>query len=295
MVSPGPRGVQWRADAPATLVWAEAMDGGNARREAAVRDRVLMLDAPFTGQPRTLIDLPQRYAGIHWGRDDLALVTRAGRPTRGRAPTWSTRPRPARGAPALGPLSEDRYGDPGSPRHHQRERATGASLLARRRAHLPDGRGREPARQLPFLDRLTWRTARRSGSGRRRTRTTRWWSRCSTTTAPLPHAPRVGDGGAELFVRDLRTGAARALTRFADPAPQLAGVQRQLITYPRADGVMLSRHALHAAGLRPARDGPLPTLLWAYPREFRDADAASQVTDSPNRFSRPAAARTSSC
>ncbi|HEV2130179.1 MAG TPA: prolyl oligopeptidase family serine peptidase, partial [Longimicrobiaceae bacterium] len=34
----------------------------------------------------------------------------------------------------------------------------------------------------------------------------------------------------------------------------------------------------------------LPTVLWAYPREFRDADAASQITDSPNRFSRPGGA-----
>ena len=33
-VAPGPRSVQWRADAPATLVWVEALDGGDIRREA---------------------------------------------------------------------------------------------------------------------------------------------------------------------------------------------------------------------------------------------------------------------
>jgi hypothetical protein len=35
--------------------------------------------------------------------------------------------------------------------------------------------------------------------------------------------------------------------------------------------------------------------LWAYPREFVDADAASQVTGSPNRFTTSAARRTCSC
>jgi dipeptidyl aminopeptidase/acylaminoacyl peptidase len=53
---------------------------------------------------------------------------------------------------------------------------------------------------------------------------------------------------------------------------------------------MLSATLFTPPGYEPGRDGPLPTLIWAYPREFRDADAASQVDDSPNRFSRPAGA-----
>jgi len=33
-------------------------------------------------------------------------------------------------------------------------------------------------------------------------------------------------------------------------------------------------------------DGPLPMLMWAYPQEYKSADAAGQVTDSPYRFVR---------
>jgi dipeptidyl aminopeptidase/acylaminoacyl peptidase len=33
-------------------------------------------------------------------------------------------------------------------------------------------------------------------------------------------------------------------------------------------------------------DGPLPGLVWAYPREFKSADAAGQVTGSPHTFTR---------
>lgn len=37
----GPRGHEWRATAPATLVWAEALDGGDRKARAPHRDRVL--------------------------------------------------------------------------------------------------------------------------------------------------------------------------------------------------------------------------------------------------------------
>jgi hypothetical protein len=43
-----------------------------------------------------------------------------------------------------------------------------------------------------------------------------------------------------VFVRDLKTGERRAMTNYQDPAPQLKGVQKQLVTYKRNDGVELS-------------------------------------------------------
>ncbi len=40
------------------------------------------------------------------------------------------------------------------------------------------------------------------------------------------------------------------------------------------------------AGYDPKRDGRLPVLMWAYPQEFKSADAAGQVTTSPYEFIR---------
>jgi dipeptidyl aminopeptidase/acylaminoacyl peptidase len=73
------------------------------------------------------------------------------------------------------------------------------------------------------------------------------------------------------------------LTTSVDPAPQISGAQKQLITYARADGVQLSATLYTPAGWTPAQ-GRLPLLLWAYPREFVDPNAAGQVTGSPQRF-----------
>ena len=92
---------------------------------------------------------------------------------------------------------------------------------------------------------------------------------------------------ANIQLRDLSDGSRTALTAFPDPAPQLANVTRQLITYERADGVQLSGTLYLPAGYDKDRDGPLPLLMWAYPAEFTDASVAGQVVDTGNRFVRP--------
>jgi dipeptidyl aminopeptidase/acylaminoacyl peptidase len=89
----------------------------------------------------------------------------------------------------------------------------------------------------------------------------------------------------DYFVRDLASGALTPFTSTPNPFPQFAGVKRELISYPRADGVQLIGTLYLPPGWTPDK-GPLPTLLWAYPREFKSADAASQVRDSPYRFVR---------
>jgi dipeptidyl aminopeptidase/acylaminoacyl peptidase len=83
-------------------------------------------------------------------------------------------------------------------------------------------------------------------------------------------------------VRDLGAGTKRALTQFKDPAPQLTGIQKQLVTYDRKDGVKLTATVYLPPGYKPGTR--LPFVLWAYPAEFIDAATASQVSGSANRF-----------
>jgi dipeptidyl aminopeptidase/acylaminoacyl peptidase len=85
----------------------------------------------------------------------------------------------------------------------------------------------------------------------------------------------------------VRRIAPRALTSFADPAPPFAGVKREVVEYRRKDGVMLHATVYLPPGYDRAKDGPLPFLLWAYPQEFGSAEAASQRSGSPYRFTRP--------
>ena len=74
------------------------------------------------------------------------------------------------------------------------------------------------------------------------------------------------------------------VTNFPHPYPQLASLQKEMIRYERKDGVQLTATLYLPPGYDPARDGPLPCLVWSYPGEFKSKDAAGQVRGSPNEF-----------
>lgn len=70
----GKRNVQWRADKPATLVWVQALDGGDPAIEVTHRDEIFSVEAPFTAKPKSLAKTINRYAGITWGNDNVAIL-----------------------------------------------------------------------------------------------------------------------------------------------------------------------------------------------------------------------------
>ena len=292
-VPPGPRDPEWRADAPATVAWVEALDRGDPAVQAPRRDRVRMLAAPFTGEPVTLVETELRVSGVDWGTRGLAIVTEEWWKSR-RERVWRVDPDAPASAPRLlfDRSSEDRYGDPGNFVTVPGRSGLDVLLLtADGRSAWLTGAGASPEGDRPFLDRVDLSTAR----------TTRLWR----SEAPYYEEPvavldtdarrlitkrESANEPANYFVRDLRAKRATALTTFTDPAPQFAGVKSQLITYKRADGVQLSATLYLPPGYDQAKQGRLPFLFWAYPREFKTAAAAAQVQGSPYRFTRPAGA-----
>lgn len=288
-VAPGPRAVAWRADAPATLVWAEAQDGGDPRTPAEIRDRVFMLAAPFTEAPVTLVDLPQRYAGVTWGRDDAAIVNSRWFNTRRETRILVDPSNPGEGRVIVERNYQDRYNDPGSALTEPNAAGRPVMVFADGgESILLEGNGATREGEFPFLARLNLRTGERTELWRS--------SRDAYETIVGLLAPdgsrlvtrrETRDAPPNLMIRSLDGAAPTALTNFPDPAPQLAGVTRQLITYTRADGVQLSGTLYLPAGYDAARDGPLPLVMWAYPAEFTDPSVAGQVVDTGNRFVRP--------
>ena len=88
------------------------------------------------------------------------------------------------------------------------------------------------------------------------------------------------------FLRHLGSGEETQLTDFDHPYPQLRDANYEKVKYEREDGVQLSGDLHTPRGFTPGEDAPLPTLLWAYPQEFKDAEKAGQVTSSPHQFTR---------
>ena len=296
-VSPGPRSFTWVAGRPATLMYVEALDGGDNRRRAAERDKVMLLEAPFT-QGRELTRLAFRFVGggfggggPAFGRDGLVMLSESERRTR-QTRTWlmdvdePAKPRRL----VWDRSSEDRYGDPGTP---IRMRDATGSLVLRQSADgkwiYLDGAGASPQGERPFLDRMNLETMK----------TERLWQSAADAyeqvAAVLDDAARTVVTRREsqtqppnYFQRDLRSRREVQITQIPNPAPSLSTVRRELVTYARPDGVKLSGTLYYPTDYR---DGQrVPVIFWVYPREFASADAASQVVGSPNRFVLPSGA-----
>ncbi|WP_332856190.1 alpha/beta hydrolase family protein [Duganella sp. S19_KUP01_CR8] len=290
-VSEGVRHVSWRADVPATLVWAEAQDGGDPARPVIdnIRDMVYMHAAPFREPPLVLARLTMRYAGIAWGRGDVALINERWHKTRDYK-QWMIEPEHLSAPPELiyAGSYEDRYNSPGSPVMRADASGFPRLLIGPGTTVLLDGAGATPEGDRPFIDRLSL--------------TTRQKVRLFQSAAPYFEnvAAVLNDEGTLLlttrespterpnyYLRDLTKpvdAQLTALTNYPHPTPQLKDVHKEQIRYPRHDGVELTATLMLPSGYDAGRDGPLPLLMWAYPQEFKSAGAASQTTGSPYRF-----------
>jgi dipeptidyl aminopeptidase/acylaminoacyl peptidase len=280
----GPRSYHWRPTEPATLVWVEALDRGDENNKAKFRDRLVMLKAPFTDKPAEFARTEQRYSEISWGeRSDVAILRdydrnrRWGRAFLLNADNTNTPPK------LLWDRStQDRYNDPGSPMLKSLANGKRAMRVDGNSLYLT-GSGATAQGERPFLDRFDFVTM-----------TTERLFRCDEKSYDYVVALAKEDGSQFIthhespteppnyFLRSPNSSGHQPLTSFPDPAPQLRGIQKQLITYRRKDGVQLSFTLYLPAGYQAGTR--LPTVVWAYPREYNDADTAGQVSGSPNRF-----------
>ncbi len=282
-VQTGPRRYGWLAGDEHTLLYVEALDGGDPHAHVEHRDRVMLLDAPFTGEARELARTEFRYAGLVRGRGSLALLTEYDRPSRTRR-TWKVDLERGAAEVLFEGNAEDRYHDPGRPVTELD--AHGDPVMAQDGSWIfLTGPGGSDEGDRPFLDRLDVATGRKE----------RLWR-----AAPHTYEVLIGlldeHGGKLLtryetprdppnyFVRDTRGGKGMRLTDFPNPHPQLSGVEKRFVTYERNDGVHLSA-TLYLPPRYRAGDR-LPAVVWAYPREYANAAVAGQVRGSPYRFTR---------
>lgn len=291
-VRTGPRMARWKPGEGRTVMWCEALDGGDPKREAAQRDKWMALDLSTGGGPREVFRVEHRARGLTFLSDVQKVV--ASEYDRDRR--WTREICHDLSDSGIGPVvledrsTRDRYADPGSIVLGRDESGDRVAVQDGDWIYR-EGDGATPDGLLPFLARQNVTTGRSE---------ILW--RCQLgvfeRVAHLSTRGLTGIGGEDVRPRFLTRresptevpnyvlhdgeGGRRAVTSFGDPQPSLRGVKQELITYERADGVPLSGTLYLPPGHQPGDVHPL--LVWAYPLEYNDVSTAGQVSASPSRF-----------
>ena len=296
----GPRDFSWRPTDPATLIWAEALDGGDWKVNVPQRDKVMLRKAPFTAPAAELLRTTQRFEGFGWTeRSEVALLEEGDANRHWRHVSVMDVDHPQVAPSTLWDLSSDeKYADPGVPVY--RQQANGQALIRMQGdAMWLSGTGASPDGDRPFVDRLDLKT-RQSERLFRSDRDSlerfvgftgaddhqfiTWYQ--STTSPPNAYLRTLGAAPAAAAAAGESGFASErvAITHIPDPTPAVRAIKKRLVTYKRDDGVDLSFTLYTPPGY--VEGTRVPTILYAYPLDFADAASAGQVSGSQATFTR---------
>ncbi|MFD2920750.1 prolyl oligopeptidase family serine peptidase [Terrimonas rubra] len=286
-VQPGPRSYTWRSNAPASLLWCEALDSGLIKNKAEFRDAVYELKAPFTGKADELFKTRMRYFGTTWSDGENALVTEG---LRSKQVTQIDRYFTVTGdlETLITRNTTDAYNNPGmvvtAPNQYGRNVAVtidnGNKIL------FNNPTGSSPKGDLPFLISFDLHTKKADTLWRSKEGTFESITRVlDPNKLTIITRKETENEVPNYWLKNLRLRVAdQQLTSFTDPYPQLKGVSKEKISYQREDGVTLTGDLYLPKGYDAKRDGPLPVFIWAYPAEYNSAADAAQIRGSKHRF-----------
>ena len=294
----GPREFSWRATDPATLVWAEALDGGDWNVNVPARDKIMLLKAPFDSPAVEITRTEQRYAGFSWSEKPSIALLYEFDENRHWVRTFVINVDDLQRKPRLlwDLSTDDRYANPGNP--VTRQAPNGFSLIRMDGDSIYlDGTGASPDGDRPFLDRLDLNAVKYERLFRSDKTS---FEQFLSFTGPDAHTfitwHQSPDDPPNAFVRSLGNPVAApageavfastsvALTHIPDPTPEVRAIKKRLVKYKRADGLDLSFTLYTPPGYQEGTR--VPAILNAYPLDYADASKAGQVSGSQETFTR---------
>ncbi len=283
----GMRELDWRADKPATLYWAEALDEGDPEVEVEYRDEIFELDAPFTAEKRSLLKIKNRFYQLNWGNDKMAIAIDFWWNNRN-VKAYVFNPSDSKQEPEIiqDYNYQDRYNDPGSPQMVRNRYGKKVLLLEGNNMFLlGDGYSDEGIR--PFIDEFNLKTKEYNRL---------WQADGKETLESIYDIKDLKEGKIltrieskskypNYYFRNIKTGDVTPVTQFKNPFKSLQGVHKEVIKYKRDDGLELSGTLYLPIGYEKGKKYPM--VMWAYPEEFKDKSTAGQVTSSQHEFVYP--------
>ena len=283
---PGKRSVSWRNDLGSELYWVEANDGGDPKVITENRDIVYTLSSPFTSEKKELVRTKLRFRNIIWGTGNEALLGERLWKNRNEITSLIDTDSRTIVKTLFDRQYDDIYSDPGSPVLIYNKFNRNVLEIKKNSVYMI-GQGGSPEGYRPFLSQLNLKTLetnilfrsespyyerpiKLSGNDSKNLIT----SRESKTDNP------------NYFIRNLSSKDIKQITFFENPYKKLEQLKKEVINYKRDDGIDLSSIVYTLESYNPNEEGRLPVLIWAYPREYTSKKVASQVRNSPFRFTR---------
>ncbi len=287
----GKRSMSWRSDKPATLYFVTALDGGDGDKKVDFRDQVFQWEAPFDKEPISMAKTPQRYSGISWGNETRALIMDSDR-DKNNSKTYLFDPSNPNSQPIVifDRNTEDVYSNPGRVASIRNEYSRMVMQIDNDNVYLV-GDGYSKEGQFPFIDELNLKTLKTKRI---------YQSSYTDKKEDIESIDDIKKGNIlvriqsqtdfpNYYMRNIRKKKNNLIqiTNFDNPFLVLSNVHKEVIKYTREDGIELSGTLYLPVGYDMNKKEKVPMLLWAYPKEYKDAAAASQSTHNPNLFTVP--------
>ncbi|MFZ1527081.1 MAG: prolyl oligopeptidase family serine peptidase [Saprospiraceae bacterium] len=293
----GARSVGWRSTSPNTLFWIEALDGGNPVAEATHRDKLMSLEAPFTGKAKEVFRAEHRIIGSgSWGeKEGMLMLTQWERKKRW-VYVWLLDVDKGTSRIWFDLNQNDSYNNPGNPLFKQL--ANGQYVMREKNGSIYfSGSGASDKGNRPFLDLKELGTGKSERLFRCDTIKYEYFVGFaedenniilrseSTVEVPNYYLGTFGNKKEKAEAGEAERELIRKpITNFTDPSPELRKITKKIVKYQREDGVQLS----FQLNLPPnyVEGKRVPTVLYAYPLEYSGASEAGQISGSDKRFMR---------
>ena len=261
--------LSWRSDKPSTLIWCVKAKKDDPDYKSYIYEQ----EAPFTDDRRLVVRTSKPFEKIYWCNDNLALVEER---EKGKITISSFKPGESELHPVVSYDTKNIYELPGEPIMIRNQ--YGRRVLWTNEENnevMFAGEGYTPDGQMPNL------TLYKLDNDKTKVLWTCKAPYFEKIIAVIDPAERIFITSRESFeeptnyyLANLKKRSRVAITDFPTPYPALKGVTRQLLTYKRADGLVLKSFVWLPAGYNAKRDGKLPVMMWAYPRGYKSAEAA---------------------
>ncbi|NDC28541.1 MAG: S9 family peptidase, partial [Crocinitomicaceae bacterium] len=256
----------------------------------AFRDELFQWEAPFTSEATSITKIQQRFSGMIWGNEKLAIVYDDWYDTRN-TKTYLINPSNPSQAPKIifDRNSQDIYSDPGNFETKKNQFNREVLAIENGSTYLI-GDGNTKDGQFPFIDEFNLETLKSKRL---------YTSKIKDKKEDLLGIEDFKKGEVLVMIqskndypnyyfRNIKSkDKLTQITSFANPFESIKDVYKEVIKYKRKDGVDLTGTLYLPVGYDLVKKEKLPLLIWAYPAEFKDKNSAGQNDKNPNEFTFP--------